>query len=86
MELLPKIDLLLPDIAAVTLIAMPAIMTAPITQAATIFTIMKVLGNPEKAALLTSLAKSMNLNDPPEMVHRSARSFCKKDYIKGTRS
>lgn len=41
MELLPKIDLLLPDIAAVTLIAMPAIMTAPITQAATIFTILK---------------------------------------------
>lgn len=28
--------------------------------------LMKVLGNPEKAALLTSLAKSMNLNDPPE--------------------
>ena len=48
--------------------------------------LMKVLGNPEMAALLTSLAKSMNLNDPPEMVHRSARSFCKKDYIKGTRS
>lgn len=41
MELLPKIDLLLPDIAAVTLIAMPAIMTAPITQEATIFTILK---------------------------------------------
>ena len=41
MELLPKIDLLLPDIAAVTLIAMPAIMTAPITQAAIIFTILK---------------------------------------------
>ena len=41
MELLPKIDLLLPDIAAVTLIAMPAIMTAPITQAVTIFTILK---------------------------------------------
>jgi len=41
MELLPKIDLLLPDTAAVTLIAMPAIMTAPITQAATIFTILK---------------------------------------------
>ena len=36
--------------------------------------LMKVLGNPEMAALLTSLAKSMNLNDPPEMVHRSANS------------
>ena len=36
--------------------------------------LMKVLGNPEMAALLTSLAKSMNLNDPPEMVHRSTLS------------
>ena len=41
---------------------------------------MKVLGNPEMAALLTSLAKSMNLNDPPEMVHRST-----KNVIKNTR-
>ena len=42
--------------------------------------LMKVLGNPEMAALLTSLAKSMNLNDPPEMVHRST-----KNMIKNTR-
>ena len=40
--------------------------------------LMKVLGNPEMAALLTSLAKSMNLNNPPEMVHRSAGTFAKK--------
>ena len=40
--------------------------------------LMKVLGNPEKAALLTSLAKSMNLNNPPEMVHRSAKKYEKK--------
>ena len=40
--------------------------------------LMKVLGNPEMAALLTSLAKSMNLNDPPEMVHRSAKKYEKK--------
>ena len=39
--------------------------------------LMKVLGNPEKAALLTSLAKSMNLNDPPEMVHRSTKNMKK---------
>ncbi len=39
--------------------------------------LMKVLGNPEKAALLTSLAKSMNLNDPPEMVHRSTKNIKK---------
>ena len=37
----------------------------------------KMLGNPEKAALLTSLAKSMNLNDPPEMVHRSTKNMKK---------
>lgn len=42
--------------------------------------LMKVLGNPEMAALLTSLAKSMNLNYPPEMVHRST-----KNMIKNTR-
>lgn len=36
---------------------------------------MKVLGNPEMAALLTSLAKSMNLNAPPEMVHRSTKNI-----------
>ncbi len=42
--------------------------------------LMKVLGNPEMAALLTSLAKSMNLNDPPEVVHRST-----KNMIKNTR-
>lgn len=40
--------------------------------------LMKVLGNPEMAALLTSLAKSMNLNNPPEMVHRSAKKYEKK--------
>ena len=39
--------------------------------------LMKVLGNPEMAALLTSLAKSMNLNDPPEMVHRSTKNMKK---------
>lgn len=39
--------------------------------------LMKVLGNPEMAALLTSLAKSMNLNDPPEMVYRSTKNMKK---------
>lgn len=39
--------------------------------------LMKVLGNPEMAALLTSLAKSMNLNNPPEMVHRSTKNMKK---------
>lgn len=39
--------------------------------------LMKVLGNPEMAALLTSLAKSMNLNDPPEVVHRSTKNMIK---------
>lgn len=39
--------------------------------------LMKVLGNPEMAALLTSLAKSMNLNDPPEVVHRSTKNMKK---------
>ena len=39
--------------------------------------LMKVLGNPEMAALLTSLAKSMILNDPPEMVHRSTKNMKK---------
>ena len=44
--------------------------------------LMKVLGNPEMAALLTSLAKSMNLNDPPEMVHRSTKNM-KKNTRRG---
>ena len=44
--------------------------------------LMKVLGNPEMAALLTSLAKSMNLNDPPEMVHRSTKNM-KKNTSRG---
>lgn len=39
--------------------------------------LMKVRGNPEMVALLTSLAKSMNLNDPPEMVHRSTKNMKK---------
>lgn len=39
--------------------------------------LMKVLGNPEMSALLTSLAKSMNLNAPPEMVHRSTKKYKK---------
>ena len=39
--------------------------------------LMKVLGNPEMAALLTSLAKSMNLNAPPEMVQRSTKKYKK---------
>lgn len=34
-------------------------------------------GNPEMAALLTSLAKSMNLNAPPEMVLRSTKNMKK---------
>lgn len=44
--------------------------------------LMKVFGNPEMAALLTSLAKSMNLNDPPEMVHRSTKNM-KKNTSRG---
>ena len=44
--------------------------------------LMKVLGNPEMAALLTSLAKSMNLNNPPEMVHRSTKNM-KKNTRRG---
>ena len=44
--------------------------------------LMKVLGNPEMAALLTSLAKSMNLNDPPEMAHRSTKNM-KKNTRRG---